>query len=234
MPEVVEVKAKLSQSEAEAKSIQEDKGHCFVIMPFGDPFDRYYDEIYSPAIKDARLIPRIADDIYGPGDIMRDIWNLTKEAKVVLAVLTGKNPNVFYELGLAHGMKIPVIIVTQSRDDVPFDLRPVRNIVYDKDDPNWGEILQVNISKYIKKTLNSSQKQNLPGFIEVDEDSAARLADSAAIRMIKEFVVAGLRKNSIIHEMEKYNVDRISTVEIIYEIENELSDISKSQTPPEQ
>jgi hypothetical protein len=50
---------------------------------------------------------------------------------VILADLTNKNPNVFYELGLAHAVGTPVILLAQSIDDVPFDLRPVRTIIYE-------------------------------------------------------------------------------------------------------
>lgn len=77
---------------------------CFVIMPFDGWSDQYYREIFRPAIEDAGLKPCRADDLYRTGPIINDIWAYTQEAKVILADLTGKNPNVFYELGLAHAI----------------------------------------------------------------------------------------------------------------------------------
>ena len=75
---------------------------CFVIMPFGGWLDDYYETIYRPAIQAAGLEPHRADDLYRPSTIVNDIWAYTRRAKLLVADLTGKNPNVFYELGLAH------------------------------------------------------------------------------------------------------------------------------------
>ena len=75
-----------------------------------------------------------------------DIWDYTQRAKILLADLTGKNANVFYELGLAHAAGKPVILVTGSIDDVPFDLRALRVIEYDKNAPDWGKVLKGKLS----------------------------------------------------------------------------------------
>ncbi len=75
---------------------------CFVMMPFGSWFDRYYQEIYVPAIKDAGLDPVRADELFSTGSVVEQIWDQVTKAKVLMADLTGKNANVFYELGLAH------------------------------------------------------------------------------------------------------------------------------------
>src|SRR5688500_9412198 len=110
---------------------------CFTIMPFGGWFDTYYTDIYVPAILEAGLTPHRADDLYRPSAIVHDIWDYTKQSRIVLADLTGKNPNVFYELGLAHALAKPAILVAQSMDDIPFDLRALRIILYDKNAPDW-------------------------------------------------------------------------------------------------
>src|SRR5207237_6250655 len=96
---------------------QPSRGTCFTIMPFGSWFDSYYETIYVPAIQSAALTPRRADDLYRPSAIVNDIWILTREATIILADLSGKNPNVFYELGLAHALAKPAILVTESMDD---------------------------------------------------------------------------------------------------------------------
>ena len=138
---------------------------CFVIMPFGGWFDQYYETIYEPAIKSSGLEPRRADDLYRPSSIVHDIWSLTKEAKIVLADLTDKNPNVFYELGLAHAMAKPAILVTASLSDVPFDLRALRVLEYDKNRPNWGDLLMSNIQQSISEVLASPSEAVLPTFL---------------------------------------------------------------------
>ena len=73
-------------------------------MPFGGWLDDYYQDIYCPAINAAGLEPHRADDLFRPSTIVTDIWVYTKKARLILADLSGKNPNVFYELGLAHAL----------------------------------------------------------------------------------------------------------------------------------
>ncbi|MGL1937132.1 MAG: nucleoside 2-deoxyribosyltransferase [Fibrobacterales bacterium] len=131
---------------------------CFVIMPFSETFERYYKGIIKPAIQKNDLDPIRADSLFKSTHIMEDIWNSIKEANICIAELTGKNPNVFYELGLAHAQKKPVILVSESIDDVPFDLRPLRVLIYDKNDHEWGKNLLDKIDKAIKETIKSPSK----------------------------------------------------------------------------
>jgi hypothetical protein len=126
---------------------------CFVMMPFGPQFNRYYRNIFVPAIGHSGLTPVRGDSIFGPSDILKDIWQLLKQSTIALADLTGRNPNVFYELGLAHAIGKAVILVTSNRDDVPFDLQGLRVIVYDKNDEDWGVGLQSAIEGTIAKIL---------------------------------------------------------------------------------
>ncbi len=152
-----------------------DKRTCFVIMPFGNWFDNYYTEIYKPAIINAGLEPKRADDIYRPSTIVQDIWNYTKDAQIVLADLTGKNANVFYELGLAHALAKPAILVSNSMDDVPFDLRALRVIEYNKNNSNWGNVLKEKIEKSIRETLDSPLNSVLPAFLNIDESDKTEI-----------------------------------------------------------
>jgi hypothetical protein len=92
------------QKVSDAREPEQEKDTCFTIMPLGGWFDQFYLEIYKPAIESTGLSPRRADDLYRPRTIVHDIWEYTRNAKVILADLTGKNPNVFYELGLGHAL----------------------------------------------------------------------------------------------------------------------------------
>ncbi len=123
---------------------------CFVMMPFGTWMDAYYREIFVPAIREAGLEPIRADELFSTGSVIEQIWEQISRAKVLLADLTGKNANVFYELGLAHAANKPVVFTTGSLDDVPFDLRHLRVAVYDIRDPAWGEKLRSTLSVYLK------------------------------------------------------------------------------------
>ena len=132
-----------------------DKKSCFVIMPFAEPFETYYKKIIKPAVDDNELYAVRGDSLFRSTHIMDDIWSSITESTLVIAELTGKNPNVYYELGLAHALKKPAILISSNIEDVPFDLRPLRVLIYDKNDPDWGSILKLNISKAIDETLSS-------------------------------------------------------------------------------
>ncbi|MBI2286795.1 MAG: hypothetical protein HYU79_05045 [Nitrosomonadales bacterium] len=155
---------------APAKPAVAEVETCFTIMPFGGWFDDYYESIYCPAIESAGLKPCRADDLYRPSTIVTDIWSYTQTSKLVLADLSGKNPNVFYELGLAHALAKPAILVTEAIDDVPFDLRALRVLEYNKNQPRWGEILQEKITNAIKEVLQAPLQAVLPAFLSVRHD----------------------------------------------------------------
>ena len=111
---------------------------CFVMMPFREPFETYYSSIIRPAVVAASLDPKRGDSLFRPSPIVADIWRMIRDAKVLVADLTGTNANVFYELGLAHAIGKPVVLLAETMDDVPFDLRSLRILLYDKDHPSWG------------------------------------------------------------------------------------------------
>lgn len=78
------------------------KDTCFVMMPFAPPIGTYYESVYEPAIKKAGISAVRADaDIFGTGKIIDQIWSGISAARVLVVELTGRNPNVLYELGLA-------------------------------------------------------------------------------------------------------------------------------------
>jgi len=117
---------------------------CFVIMEFGKKdTEEYlrqrsiYEDIIKPAVDESGLgyTCRRADEIMRPGSVIKDIVNSIRNADVVIADLTGQNPNVFYELGVRHSLRGRTIMLTQTMEDVPFDLRNYRVIQYIPDSP---------------------------------------------------------------------------------------------------
>lgn len=132
---------------------------CFVMMPFSNPLGSYYEKIYKPAIEKAGLKPVRADDeIFGTGKIIDQIWTGIYSAKILIAELTTRNPNVFYELGLAHALKKPVVLVSSNEEDVPFDLNHIRVIYYDVTDPFWGPKLIDKIAENILSAIKNPEE----------------------------------------------------------------------------
>jgi hypothetical protein len=132
---------------------------CFVLMPFGSPVGDYYQQIYEPAIRKAGMrAVRADDDIFGAGKIIDQIWDGINAAKVLVAELTSRNPNVFYELGLAHALDKPVVLISSNEEDVPFDLKHIRVIYYNVSDPFWGEKLIEKVAENILSALGNPEE----------------------------------------------------------------------------
>lgn len=125
-------------------------GYCFVIMPFSEGLKEIYEDCILQATTEAEMQCKRADDIFHNTAIMEVIWTEICSSEIVIADLTGKNPNVFYELGIAHTLGKNVIMITQSAEDVPFDLRHLRHILY----TNTGRGLQ-DLKKQLILTINS-------------------------------------------------------------------------------
>jgi hypothetical protein len=100
-----------------------------MMMPFEATFSETYRTVKA-AVEAAGFECRRADDFWLHPHIMHDIIELISTSQVIICDLSGKNPNVFYEAGIAHTLGKEVILITQHENDVPFDLRPLRYIPY--------------------------------------------------------------------------------------------------------
>ena len=105
----------------------------FILMPFSDEFEPVHEAIRA-AITEARLRPLRADDIFSTRSGMEKILRGIAEAEVVIADMTGRNANVFYEAGIAHTIKDNVVLLTQDINDIPFDFRHIDHIEYKNDE----------------------------------------------------------------------------------------------------
>lgn len=99
------------------------------MMPFDAAFNAVYDAIRQAA-DNAGLRCRRADDIWENAAIIQDVVSLIDRSRVVVCDCSGRNPNVFYEAGIAHTLGREVILITQSEHDIPFDLRHLRHVRY--------------------------------------------------------------------------------------------------------
>lgn len=100
-----------------------------VMMPFAMDFDAVHEGI-KRATSECSLRCLRADDIWENTTIVQDIFSLIFRAQVVVVDFTGRNPNVMYETGIAHTLGKHVVPISQSIDDVPFDMRHHRVLKY--------------------------------------------------------------------------------------------------------
>jgi hypothetical protein len=111
--------------------MEQPKHFAFVLMPF----DAAFDDVYKLGIKgavaqfDDLLAERVDEQIYREG-ILERIYRQIEVADIIIADMTGQNPNVFYEVGYAHAKGKLCILLTSKAADIPFDLKHQRHIVY--------------------------------------------------------------------------------------------------------
>ena len=122
-------------------------------MPFDEDLQVVYEDFVRPTLVDGcNLHCERGDDVFGSNVIMEDILKSISSADVILADLTRKNANVFYEVGICHALGKPVLLLAQSIDDVPFDLRHRRVLLYDYS-PRGCKRLEETLSKNMKAVL---------------------------------------------------------------------------------
>lgn len=138
--------------------------HVFVAMPF----DRNFDDVYLFGIKQAiekngRVSERVDQEFFS-GDIIERMMLRIKDAELIVADISGNNPNVFYEIGLADGMglthsktenktKKKIVFITQQ-DSVPFDIQTQNRIKYDR--LNISELYE-KLQKAIGNVLDAAE-----------------------------------------------------------------------------
>lgn len=106
-------------------------GTCFLLMPFIREMRSVHAAV-KEICENLGIKCTRADDIYSQRPIFASILDSIISSEIIISDLTGKNPNVFYETGIAHSVREPqsVILVAQSLDDVPFDLRHLPIVLY--------------------------------------------------------------------------------------------------------
>lgn len=127
-----------------------EKNRCFVIMPFKSELDLVYGTIKRGLNQTGYICNRV-DEVPGSTPIINKILTEILRSRYIIADLTDCNPNVFYELGIAHSFKDAsnIIILKQSGSKVPFDVTHLTYIEYEVDNPRYltAEILR-NITRY--------------------------------------------------------------------------------------
>ena len=138
--------------------VEKSKYSVFILMAFDDKFDDVYEAFIKPLFEEsdsASFGVDRADDIHNQQNIMQDIVTRIEQSHLIVADLTDNNPNVFYELGVAHTLGRPVILLAQNMDDVPFDLRAYRVLIYDTHFTKI-EAAREELGRYIEAFINGT------------------------------------------------------------------------------
>jgi prepilin-type processing-associated H-X9-DG protein len=153
----------------------------FVLMPFREGFDEVYQDAIRPAVESCGLDCSRADELFSTGVIIEEIENSIRDAVLLIADLTTRNPNVFYEVGVARALDKEVVLLTQAKEDVPFDLQHRRYLPYGTTGRGL-QTLRESLTKTIRATLPRARRTE-----------SARLAQQSAgsdLALLREEVQA--------------------------------------------
>lgn len=132
------------------------KPFVFVLMPFAESFrDIYLFGIKQTCEQLGCYCERVDEQIYHESILSR-IYNQIAKADILIADMSDRNPNVFYEVGYAHGLGKKVILLTQKSEDIPFDFKHFPHIIYE------GHIsqLQPELSRHVRWLVENPEKKD--------------------------------------------------------------------------
>ena len=107
--------------------------HAFVIMPFHRDLDLLHSRTIKPALAQLGLVAKRYDDTPKAGAVLDEMRHSIDHAHLVVAVVTGKNPHVFFELGITLARGKPCVLLAESADDVPDFLEHLPHVIYGGD-----------------------------------------------------------------------------------------------------
>ncbi len=142
---------------------------CFVIMPFSkttscseEEWTVLFEKVLKPSIEGAGLDYVCRRSVATRGNIVGAILRDINDSHVILADLTDRNANVFYELGVRHALKDRSILIAQKGEDIPFDLQAYAYHVYDWKTPEGIRALADKMKQLLTEIDNNSERPDNP------------------------------------------------------------------------
>lgn len=139
--------------------VQTQKPRAFIVMQFTPPYNELYDHVIKPVCEEPGigLETLRADEEYGPGIIIADVARQILESKLVIAEISPANPNVYYEVGFAHALGKPTILIAEGPTKLPFDVSPFRVLFYENT-INGKKRVEDGLRKHLQAILASEQR----------------------------------------------------------------------------
>lgn len=135
--------------------IESVKPKLFVVMQFTNEFNNLYSDVIIPVAEKLGFEVIRADEFYSSTPILNDITKSIIESSVIIADITPDNPNVFYEIGYAHAIKKPTILICDKiRQKLPFDISSFRTLFYENSIAGKSKI-ENNLKKYLENIQES-------------------------------------------------------------------------------
>ena len=131
------------------------KSIVLVLMPFSDDFKDIYESGIKSACRNIGVVVERVDEQIHDQSILDQIYDQIGRADIIVADMTGRNPNVFYEVGYAHALQKRVILLTQRSQDIPFNLKHYQHIIYGAD----SDFLREQLRRKIKWSIKHPKKR---------------------------------------------------------------------------
>lgn len=151
---------------------------CFVIAPIGDEgsevkkrSDQVLTHIIKPVAMECGYKAIRADELSEPGVITVQVIQHLMDDDLVIADLTGKNPNVFYELAVRHALKKPIVQIIQSGESIPFDVASMLTISVNHGDLDSVARCKEELIRQIRSVEKDPTKVNSPITMAIDLQS---------------------------------------------------------------
>jgi len=122
-----------------------------VLMPFHKDFDDIYELGIKSACAEAGASCQRVDEQIFETTVLEQIYSQMRKADIIISDMSGRNPNVFYETGYAHALGKTVILLTQRKEDIPFDLTPFPHIIYEGRIRSLKTRLTDTIKHYVRR-----------------------------------------------------------------------------------
>lgn len=111
--------------------VKKETPKAFIVMQFSSPYNELYEDVIKKVCNTFDLSVVRGDETYGPGLILAEIIKQIKESRLIIAEISQFNPNVFYEVGYAHALNKPTILIAEKTTKLPFDVSPFRTLFYE-------------------------------------------------------------------------------------------------------
>jgi len=189
------------------------KPFVFVLMPFAKEFNNTYQLGIKSACEGAGAYCERVDEQFYDGDIIQRVYNQIAKADIIVADMTGRNPNVFYETGYAHALNKRVVLLTQNVKDIPFDLQHYSHVVYDGNDI-------VDLKKQLETRIRWSIENPQKSLTSVDIDL------EFIINNVPLFDYPGVKVQLTEYEEERFSRTRVRREgSLIVSIHNKTSKV---------
>ena len=192
------------------KTRSENMKKCFVVSPIGGDgteirsnADKLFKHIIKPVCENCGFDAERVDQLCDADSITQTIVNKLESADLVIADMTGHNPNVFYEMGYRARTKKPMIHLKRKGDSLPFDVNTIRTLEYDLTDLDSVEEVKERLKKTIESFVFSEVTETL------DEDAPQDNASSAIIPILYQLLDL---VTEIKTDVKNFPNDTISTI----------------------